>query len=136
MKKYLSLAILVILISCDDEPNTNLTGTWHFTELPQSASRHNRLDGSIPAFDILFEINGREVINSDLLIAGDEVTESHSSVDHGETVDFKFTSDNFELKLNGCKRIGEMMFVNTTEYSLPSGEVKTYKGLSVAQWWD
>jgi hypothetical protein len=137
MKKYILIIISILsLLSCkEDDPDTNLTGAWHFNEPPDVASRRNRLDFSIPVFDILFEVQEREVVYADLLINADEVSETYSSVDHGTSVDYTFESDNFTLKLQGCKRLGAMMRVTSAEYTF-NGSTITYGGLTIARWLD
>lgn len=131
MKKFILLFAVLIPFACVDEPDTDLSGEWHFNEPPQQQFRNNRLDGTTPAFDALFTVNVRTITDSDLWINGAPVDETFHSVDHGQKVDFIFEYQDFNLKLLGCRKRGAMMFADRVEYTLSPGNTSTYEGVSI-----
>jgi hypothetical protein len=133
MKKIIPI-ILLFAFACDDEPNTNLSGEWIFVEPPSLQSRINRNDTTIPAFDVVFEIQGEDIVFTDLLLDGIPVAETATMNHHGETADITIEADGFNLVMTGCRRANAVILAGTVTYTLPSGGSKTYKGLSIAQY--
>lgn len=123
-------------MACDDEPDTNISGEWILQELPQTQFRRNRLDDSIPAFDVVFRIDGKELTYVDLLLNDVEVEETATFNHHGETADITIEADGFSLVMTGCRRVNAVILAGTVSYTLPSGASKTYKGISIGQYID
>lgn len=135
MKKLIPF-LLLFAFACDDEPNTNISGEWIFVEPPSLQSRINRNDTSIPAFDVVFEISGNQIVYADLLLDGKEVAETATMSYHGDTADIIIEADGFSLVMTGCRRANAVILAGAVTYTLPSGATKTYKGLSIAQYID
>lgn len=135
MKKIIPLLIMACM-ACDDEPDTNISGEWILQELPQTQFRRNRLDDSIPAFDVVFRIDGKELTYVDLLLNDVEVEETATFNHHGETADITIEADGFSLVMTGCRRVNAVILAGTVSYTLPSGASKTYKGISIGQYID
>lgn len=133
MKKLIPL-LLLVAIACDNEPDTNLSGEWIFVEPPSIQSRINRNDTSIPAFDVVFDIQGKDVLYADLLLNGSPVDETATMSHHGETADITIEAPSFSLVMTGCRRVNAVILAGTVTYTLPSGASKTYKGISIGQY--
>jgi hypothetical protein len=134
MKKIIPI-ILLFAFACDDEPNTNLSGEWIFVEPPSIQSRINRNDTSIPAFDVVFNIQGSE-IQADLILDGKPVDETATMTHHGETADILIEGAGFRLVMTGCRRSNAVILTGTVTYTLPSGATKEYKGITIGQYTD
>lgn len=134
MKKIIPF-LLLAAFACDDEPDTNLSGEWIFVEPPSIQSRINRNDTSIPAFDVVFNIQGSE-IQADLMLDGKPVDETASMIHHGETTDITIEGPGFSLVMTGCRRVNAVILTGTVTYTLPAGATKEYKGISIGQYID
>jgi hypothetical protein len=135
MKKIIPF-LLLAAFACDDEPNTDISGEWIFIEPPSLQSRINRNDTSIPAFDVVFEIRGNEIVYTDLLLDGEPVEETASMAHHGETADITIEGPGFSLVMTGCQKANAVILAGTITYTLPSGATKTYKGYSIGPYID
>lgn len=135
MKKIIPLLFLVA-IACDDEPDTNLSGEWIFVEPPSIQSRINRNDTSIPAFDVVFDIQGKDVLYADLLLNGSPMDEAATMSHHGETADITIEAPGFSLVMTGCRRVNAVILTSTIIYTLPSGVTETYRGMTVGPYND
>lgn len=133
MKKIIPFLILACM-ACDDEPDTNISGEWILQELPQTQFRRNRLDNSIPAFDVVFRIDGKQLTYVDLLLNDVEVEETATFNHHGETADITIEADGFSLMMTGCRRANDVILAGDVTYTLPNGETKIYKGISIARY--
>ena len=135
MKKLIPL-LLLVAIACDNEPDTNLSGEWIFVEPPSLQSRINRNDTSIPAFDVVFDIQGKDVLYADLLLNGSPVDETATMSHHGETADITIDAPGFSLVMTGCRRVNAVILAGTVTYTLPSGASKTYNGITIGPYND
>lgn len=135
MKKIIPFLFLACA-ACNDEPDTDISGEWIFVEPPSLQSRINRNDTSTPAFDVVFDINGKEVIYADLILNGNPVDETATMSHHGETADITIEAQGFSLVMTGCKKVNAVILTRTITYTLPNGVTETYKGMTIGPYND
>lgn len=128
MKNWLRTGCIFLIalfsLSCDNENNNDqdYTGRWIYVEPPHPASRFNRLDKSIPVFDVVFTINNNDFTEIDLLLNGNTVNAETASRTGNNLI---FQGDGFIMTLNNVRRVSNTLQVQSTQYAFPGQETKT-----------